>query len=256
MDSLTTRSLQFYGFSTPLQHEQVNNVTNSPLFYRFNSNEVCNESGPFHGYPTPKLNKTKSRLEVQDSEEIESEGTDSSRNYEIREINRNKKKTRSFTPRKKYKRLQIAAKKLIRARSLVTNCSTTPLTAPQDQLLSCGLNFVPTPKNVNTTLMMARWQCFTRTVRWNEFWHGKLEGEVSNGPKRVFKTVKTNLLPYPPPKKHLSTFLSAFKDEIFLAPLNKAQSNQLEEEQEAMKELVDKKRRGEIKIVPMIKLVA
>ena len=82
-----------------------------------------------------------------------------------------------------------------------------------------------------------------------EFWHGKLEGEVSDGPKRVFKKVKTNLPPYPPPK-HLSTFLSTSKDEIFLAPLNKAQPNLPEEEQEAMRELVDKQRRGEIKIVP------
>ena len=145
----------------------------------------------------------------------------------------------------------MARERELHHRSLVTNCSTFPLSPAQDKLLSRGLNFVPSPKTVNKSLMAARWQRFVRAVRWKEFWHGKLEGEAAaaGGPKKIFKRVKSNLPPYPPPR-HLRTFLQAAADDVFLAPLNVSHPNLPAEEQEAMQELVDAQKRGEYKILP------
>ena len=110
---------------------------------------------------------------------------------------------RRFIPRNRFRRLQAAKNRQINHHSLVTNCSSFTLTEAQDKLLSRGLNFVPTPKSVNRSLMAARWQRFIRTVRWKEFWHGKVEGEPDpgvNAPNRVFQKVKSNLPPYAPPQ--------------------------------------------------------
>ena len=138
----------------------------------------------------------------------------------------------------------------INHQSLVTNCSSFTLTDAQDRLLSRGLNFVPTPKSVNKSLILARWQRFVRTVRWKEFWHGKSQGEATAaGPKTVFKKLKSNLPPYNPPR-HLNTFIQASRDDVLLAPLNEVHPNLPKEEQEAMKELMDGQKRGEYKVLP------
>ena len=152
-------------------------------------------------------------------------------------------------PRNRYRREQGVRERELHHRSLVTNCSTFPLSPAQDKLLTRGLNFVPSPKAVNKSLMAARWQRFVRVVRWKEFWHGKVEGEATAGPKKIFKRVKSNLPPYPPPR-HLRTFLQAACDDVFLAPLNSMHPNLPAEEVEAMQELRDAQKRGEYKILP------
>ena len=81
------------------------------------------------------------------------------------------------------------------------------------------------PKGINTSGMMSRWQKFVRTVRWKEFWYGKIEGKPTNGHKKVFKPQKVNLPPYPPPH-HLNTSLNAAKDDVFGAPLNQSNSGE------------------------------
>ena len=138
----------------------------------------------------------------------------------------------------------------IHKQSLVTNCSSYQLTEEQDRLLSRGLNFVPSPKSINKSLMLAQWQRFVRVIRWREWWHGKLEADnKETEPSRVFKKIKTNLPPYNPPK-HLKTFIQAAKDDIFMAPLNESHPNLPQAEQEAMQQLIEGQRRGEYKILP------
>ena len=159
------------------------------------------------------------------------------------------RRRRQFVPRNRYKREQVRRERELHHRSLVTNCSSFPISPVQDKLLSRGLNFVPSPKAVNKSLMAARWQRFGRTVRWKEFWHGKVEGQAVTGPKKIFKRVKSNLPPYPPPR-HLRTFLQAAADDVFLAPLNTMHPNLPVEEEEAMQELVEAQNRGEYKILP------
>ena len=157
---------------------------------------------------------------------------------------------RRFIPRNRFRRAQAARNRLMVHQSLVTNCSSFPLSDDQDKLLSRGLNFVPTPSAVNKSLMLARWQKFVRAVRWQEFWHGKVKGETDpNGPDRIFKKEKTNLPPYQPPK-HLRTFIQAAKDDVFLAPLNQIHPNLPQPEQEAVNQLIEAQRRGDYKILP------
>ena len=109
---------------------------------------------------------------------------------------------------------------------------------------------MPSPKSVNKSLMLAQWQRFVRVVRWKEFWHGKLQAdEKGTEPTRVFKTVKSNLPPYNPPK-HLNTFIQAAKDDIFMAPLNESHPNLPQAELEALQQLIEGQRRGDYKILP------
>ena len=93
------------------------------------------------------------------------------------------------------------------------------------------------------------WQRFVRTIRWKELWHGKVEGDTAEGPKKIFRRVKSNLPQYPPPR-HLRTFLQASRDDVFMAPLNTMHPNLPAEEVEAMQELVEAQRRGEYRIIP------
>ena len=60
-----------------------------------------------------------------------------------------------------------------------------------ESVLNRGLNFCILPLNLDITQILVDFNRFERTMRWQEFWHGKLkEGEV-NPP--IFKLRKTNL---------------------------------------------------------------
>ena len=48
------------------------------------------------------------------------------------------------------------------------------------------------------------------------------------------------------PPRQLNTFIQAALDDVFLAPLNEAHPNLPEEEQEAVKELIEAQRKGRL----------
>ena len=64
-------------------------------------------------------------------------------------------------------------------------------TESKESVFKRGLNFCILPLNLDITQILVEFNRFERTMRWQEFWHGKLkEGEV-NPP--IFKLRKTNL---------------------------------------------------------------
>ena len=56
---------------------------------------------------------------------------------------------------------------------LVVNLSSYQLTNDDIQILSMGLKFIPTPKNINKTEVLADIKKFSRRIRLKEFFHDK-----------------------------------------------------------------------------------
>ena len=54
---------------------------------------------------------------------------------------------------------------------LVVNLSSYQLTNDEIQILSSGLKFIPTPKNINKTEVLADIKKFTRRMRLQEFFY-------------------------------------------------------------------------------------
>ena len=160
------------------------------------------------------------------------------------------KRCRRFLPRTQYRRKIVRLTK-IPITPLASNFSDFSFEGTKcESLLNLGLNFVPTPKSVNTNI---RW--FNRSVRWAEFFckdqadTDTSTSSVTEGPPQIFKNIKTTV-PKSPQPRHLQTFLDAVHDDILLAPLNKISPNISSEHKASVDLLVSAQRRREVTLKP------
>ena len=137
----------------------------------------------------------------------------------------NRKPCRRFVSRSKHKR-RVQRKNRTPPTPLLTNLSSLQLPKSCETLLNKGLNFVPTPTTVNTTLFEANIQRFNRKIRWMEYFHSNSPDDDTNSDTtaspNIFKHLKYN---FPPsshnPLRSLLNFLDSIHDDILHSELNK-----------------------------------
>ena len=141
---------------------------------------------------------------------------------------------------------------------LVHNFSDFELSAPMISLLNRGPSFVPTPKNLNISQIMAELERYKRSMLWSEYFFEKEEDEeiVTNVTKatNVFKRIKTDL-PKSSIPNSLNTYLGAVRSDI-LGSSRKPSSvndNLSAGEREAMQDLAKAQADGIIQIKPIDK---
>ena len=86
-----------------------------------------------------------------------------------------------------------------------------------ESVLNIGLNFCILPLKLDITQVLVEFNRFERTMRWQEFWHGKTEHSQFDKP--IFKRRKTNLPQNHKQPKGLKVFLGSVRSE-FMDPKN------------------------------------
>ena len=129
----------------------------------------------------------------------------------------------------------------------VYNYSDITLTDGMTKLLNRGLNFCVTPEKLNITQLLTEIGRFERKTLWKEHWHGRKDVEEEYIPP-LFP--KASVGSAPKGSKTVRTFISSVRSDILGTKLNKIRSNITEEEEVALKELIDLQKRCQIVIKP------
>jgi hypothetical protein len=177
--------------------------------------------------------------------------TESDRNEQQVKRKRNRKFVRRGKYRKKRKKIDKTLKE-----SLVTNYSNTFITKDMQGLLNRGLNFAVTPKNVNTTQVVAGFEKMGRAMKWREHYHNKPPPEEnnslepSNSHRREPWTPPKYSLPKGAPSKEIQDFITGTLNCTLGSDLRKVNCNLPENEQKAMQKLITLQKNREITIKP------
>lgn len=162
-------------------------------------------------------------------------------------------KNRRFMKRNKYRKWKKreAQKKV----NLITNLSDFTLNEDMTNLLNRGLSFVPCPKGVNKSQLVADLSRYERNMKWKEYFfqdepqESNDNSEEETGPKDLFKQKKSNLPPTKAPPA-LRDYLSAVRSDILGSIKKGVHSNISKEEAIAIKELQTAQKEGQIVIKP------
>ena len=177
-----------------------------------------------------------------------SNDTTGTENVNNNQENVNKKPPRRWIPKSKFRRMNKA--KLKEQINLINNLSDLNLTDNMKRLLNKGLNFCPSPKNVNITQISA--DCFhlERNMAWKYVFHSIDPPDDEEHVKTPFdeKRNKINLPKHFP--EPISTFTESVRSELIGAQHNKSKQNLTAGEKEALEELDKLQKNGQIVLQP------
>ena len=135
---------------------------------------------------------------------------------------------------------------------LFKNFSTHKFDQDTEDLIQKGATFVPLPRTVNKTEVLASIKRFERRCLWKAHWAMEESDQNDVYIPPLFHVVKDNL-PYTNAPKPLKDALVGIRTEILSSPLNHVSDNLRQSERTAMKNLVELRSKGEIVIQPLDK---
>lgn len=163
-----------------------------------------------------------------------------------RETN-NKQSNRRFIKRTKYRKIQ--KKKHGTPFNLFKNFTSMNFDDNTKNLIEKGGSFVPMSKTVNKTEIAAACSRLHRKMCWKEYMHKQDDSDEEYIPPLFPKPPKTNLPPGPTPKPLLDC-ITGIRTEILSSQLNKVQNNFSCKDKEALQNLINLQKSGEIVIQP------
>ena len=116
-------------------------------------------------------------------------------------------------------------------------------------LINRGSSFVPLPRSVNTTAVIAECKRFERKAIWREWFYEDDAEKEDYVPPWNKPKLKTNMPPSRPPVP-LSECLSGIRTDILSTKLNRVRNNLDYSEREAMNQLVNLQKAGKIVLQP------
>jgi len=158
-----------------------------------------------------------------------------------------KRRKRRFIKRSQYRRKQTTWN--ARPITLIKNFSSYDFDEATRSLIDRGPSFVPLPRSVNTTTVVAECKRFERKALWREFFYKDDAEKPEYVPPWYKPKIKINLPPARPPVP-LSECLSSIRTEILSTNLNRVRNNLSNSEREAMDNLVQLQKSGCITIQP------
>ena len=163
--------------------------------------------------------------------------------------NADKKRNRRFIKRSKYRRKmkRLSQKPLD---DLVINYSDYVLSSDEISLFNKHLNFVPLPKKLNVTTLSYDFKRFSRSLRWREAIDLNPEffsdNSDSNDQPEFSIPIKKFNLPSCQPTRTLSNFLYGIESDLLFNQKKKIFPNVSKGEENALQNLIDKQKSGQI----------